>query len=310
MLSRTAASLYWLGRYIERADFTARLVEATVRLDALSSRPAGSIAWESSLTVIEALEEYKIHHQVMNLHHVAPFLTTSMQHPGSIARCLESARSNARAVRTALSREAWSAINSAWHHIENSALTPDDQSVLMQTQLILADTQSFTGALHRMLHHPTTMFIHLGMAIERADNTARLLDVKYHIILPEGEQVGGTIDRDQWNTILQTVSARNAYRWLYSDGLRAANVIELLTLRPELPRSLLACSEKVVEQLADIANVTGLFSVADSLAKTRLANLKRSKVTHIIGEGLHEYLEDFLTQNIKLDEAIAFQFRF
>ena len=161
-----------------------------------------------------------------------------------------------------------------------------------------------------MLKHPLTMFIQLGAAIERADNTARLLDVKYHILLPEGEAVGGAIDRDQWTTILQTVSAVNAYRLIYSEGLRAANVIEFLTLRTELPRSLISCAEEVDYLLQGIAGTTHHFAEADSLAKTRLVNLQRSSAKDIIHGGLHEYLEDFIAQNALLDGAISRQFRF
>jgi len=310
MLARTAASLYWMGRYVERADFTARLIEATVRLDALSSRPAGAAAWTSALTVIEALVAYEKLAQPKLQRHVAPFLALSTDHRGSMLSCIEDARRNARAVRTALSREAWSAINHAWLRFSNRDDTHDIQSLLALVDSVQADMLAFTGALERMLHHPSSMFIHLGAAIERADNTARLMDVKYHILLPEGEAVGGAIDRDQWTTLLQTVSAVNAYRLLYRGGLNASDVVEFLTLRPELPRSLIACTTEVVQQLNAIAAVTGNFANADSFAMTRLAALKRTQVRQIIGGGLHEYLEEFLQQNAKLDEAIRFQFRF
>ena len=310
MLSRTASSLYWIGRYVERADFTARLIEATVRLDALSSRPAGAAAWKSALTVIEAIEEYEALGDPTTQQHVAPFLTLAADNPGSIISCIEAARRNARAVRTALSREAWSAINHAWLLITNRAPVTDSTSLLALVDQVQGDTRAFVGALTRMLHHPSSMFIHLGAAIERADNTARLMDVKYHILLPEGELVGGTVDRDQWTTILQTVSAVNAYRLLYRDGLDAGHVTEFLILRPELPRSLVSSVSEILEHLGAIAQVTGNFSEADSFAMTRLANLKRTKVSQIIGEGLHEYLEDFLAQNALLDEAIGRQFRF
>ncbi len=310
MLSRTASSLYWIGRYVERADFTARLVEATVRLDALSSRPAGEAAWTSALTVIDAMTAFEALGQPTLQRHAAPFLTLSTAHPGSILSCIEQARSNARAVRTALSRDAWSAINHAWLLFGNRQ-APDNISALLNlVELVQSDMRSFAGALSRMLKHPLTMFIQLGAAIERADNTARLLDVKYHILLPEGEAVGGAIDRDQWTTILQTVAAVNAYRLLYSDGLNAAHVIEFLTLRPELPRSLISCAEDVDAQLAAIAQATHYFGEADSLAKTRLANLRRTNATQIVNGGLHEYLEEFIAQNALLDDAISRQFRF
>ncbi len=310
MLARTAASLYWMGRYVERADFTARLIDATVRLDALSSRPAGAAAWTSALTVIDAVEVYDKLGQPKIQRHVAPFLTLSMEHQGSVLSCIEAARRNARAVRTALSREAWSAINHAWLRFGNPDSTQGIHALLSLVENVQADTLAFTGALARMLHHPSSMFIRLGAAIERADNTARLMDVKYHILLPEGEAVGGAVDRDQWTTLLQTVSAVNAYRLLYRDGLNASDVVEFLTLRSELPRSLIACTAEVVDQLEGVAQVTGYFGQADSFAKTRLAMLERTQVRQIIAGGLHEYLEDFIAQNAKLDEAIGGQFRF
>ena len=121
MLSRTASSLYWLGRYVERADFIARLVEATVRLDVLSPRPAGDIAWGSALAVIEAEDAFKASGAKIGPQTVARFLTTDASHPGSIVRCLDMARTNARAVRTALTRDAWTGINRAWLVFEGRA---------------------------------------------------------------------------------------------------------------------------------------------------------------------------------------------
>lgn len=310
MLSRTACLLYWIGRYVERADFTARLVEATVRLDALSSRPAGEAAWASALTVIDAVPAFEKLGQPMVQRYAAPFLTLSTAHLGSVLSCIEMARNNARSVRTALSREAWSAINHAWLLFRNHQAPNNIPALLNMVELVKSDMRRFAGALSRMLKHPLTMFIQLGAAIERADNTARLLDVKYHILLPEGEVVGGAIDRDQWTTILQTVSAVNAYRLIYNEGLKPANVIEFLMLRPELPRSLLSCAEDVDQLLMGIARTTHHFAEADSLAKTQLASLRNASAAVIIRGGLHEYLEDFIAQNALLDGAISRQFRF
>ena len=240
MLSRTASSLYWLGRYVERAEFTARLVEATVRLDAMSSRPAGEAAWESALSVIEANKAFAATGQKLTPRNVARFLTLSTGHGGSVVSCLDRARDNARAVRTALTREAWQTMNRAWLLFQGRASPGDTQATLSLVDQAQAETRGFEGAIGRMMRNPSSWFIRLGSTIERADNTARLLDVKYHILLPEGEKVGGTVDRDQWTTILQTVSAVNAYRWLYREGLKPYLVTELLMLRRELPRSLAA----------------------------------------------------------------------
>jgi uncharacterized alpha-E superfamily protein len=310
MLSRTASALYWLGRYVERADFTARLVEATVRLDALSARPAGEAAWESALIVTDASEAFAATGEKLTPQNVSRFLTLSAEHPGSIIRCLNAARSNARAVRTALTREAWTSINRAWLIFHGRASPGGAMATLNLVEQTKAETRGFEGAIHRMMRNQSSWFVLLGAAIERADNTARLLDVKYHILLPEHEIVGGTVDRDQWTTILQTVSAVTAYRWLYREGLRPADVIDLLVLRRELPRSLAAAVEEAVDLLNALGKRTGLQGEADRLARLRLTRFGKMRVSDIIEGGFHEYLETFLAENAQLDRAIAKQFRF
>lgn len=310
MLSRTASCLYWLGRYVERAEFTARLVEATLRLDALSTRPAGDAAWRSAMAVIDAEEAFAATKQALTPQNVTRFLTVSTDHPASVLACLNMARDNAKSVRTSLSREAWSAINRAWLLFHNRRTPGGAEQVLNLVTEAEQETRGFEGAINRMLRNPSSRFIRLGAAVERADNTARLLDVKYHILLPEDEAVGGAVDRDQWTTILQTVSAVNAYRWLYREGLKPWLVTELLILRRELPRSLAACTEEIVQHLSGIGKDTGIQGEADRLARARHAAFGEAKVTDIVTQGLHEYLELFLEENAKLDRAIAQQFRF
>lgn len=310
MLSRTASCLYWLGRYVERAEFTARLVEATLWLDALSTRPAGDAAWVSAMRVIDADQAFEATGAAITPQNVTRFLTVDDSHSGSVVCCLNLARDNARAVRTSLSREAWSAINRAWLLFHGKIHPGSTQEVLNLVAQAEAETRGFEGALSRMLRNPSSRFMRLGAAIERADNSARLLDVKYHILLPEGEAVGGTVDRDQWTTILQTVSAVNAYRWLYRDGLKPNCVTELLILRRELPRSLAACAEEVVQHLSSIGKDTGLQGKADRLARARHVKLGEAKVDAIIAAGLHETLEAFIEDNATLHQAISGQFRF
>lgn len=310
MLSRTASSLYWLGRYVERADFVARLVEATVRLDALSGRPAGEAAWSSALVVTETDADFAATGETITQQHVARFLTLDSSHPGSIVRCLDRARDNARAVRTALTRDAWTGINRAWLLFQSRSSPGGATATLNLLEAVKTETRGFEGAVHRMLRNQTTWFIKLGQAIERADNTARLLDVKYHILLPEGEQVGGAVDRDQWTTILQTVSAVTAYRWLYSEGLRPANVIDLLISRAEMPRSLAASAEETVEILGLLARRTGLHGEADRMARIRHARMQKTRSGDIIAGGLHQYLRAFIDENAELHFAIGRQFKF
>lgn len=310
MLSRAAASLYWLGRYVERADFIARLVEATVRLDALSARPAGEAAWQSALTVTYCDEAFAATDHAMTPQNVARFLTLDASHPGSIIRCLEAARNNARAVRTALTRDAWTAINRAWLIFQNRSSPGGSAATLNLAEAVKAEARGFDGAVTRMMRNEATWFIRLGAAIERADNTARLIDVKYHLLLPAGEPVGGLIDRDQWTTILQTVSAVTAYRWVYTDGLRPELVIDLLLTRRELPRSLAASAEEALEMLSLLAKETGLQGEAGRMARARMNRMQKTRAADVIVSGLHEYLEAFIQENDLIGDAIARQFRF
>ena len=310
MLSRTASALYWLGRYVERADFIARLIEATVRLDALSSRPAGEAAWASALAVTDTEEAFKATGHPMTQACVVGFLALDSGHAGSLIRCLDMARTNAKAVRTALTREAWTAINRAWLVFEKRRGPVSTAAALALVEAVTGETRGFEGAIQRMLRNQPTWFIRLGQAVERADSTARLLDVKYHILLPEGERVGGIVDRDQWTTILQTVSAVTAYRWIYSDGLTPANVIDLLIARPEMPRSLAASVEETVEVLAQLARRTGQHGEADRMARLRATRLAKTRSGEVIAAGLHQYLEAFVAENDQLHAAIGRQFKF
>jgi len=310
MLSRTASSLYWLGRYVERAEFTAQLLEATIRLDALSPRPAGSAAWESALKVASVDVLFGNTGEAITPLNVSRYLTLARENPSSIRSCLDAARTNARAVRTALSREAWAAINRAWMELRDRASPGGAQATLNLAEEIKAGSRGFEGALHRMLRNESNWFIRLGSAVERAENTARLLDVKYHLLLPPGEEVGGAVDRDQWTTILQTVSAVTAYRWLYREGLKPWHVAELLVLRTELPRSLAASTEELVNLLNALGKRIGKQGEADRLARNRQGKLRQMSIDALFQGGLHEYLSGFIGENARLDQAIANQFRF
>ena len=310
MLSRTASALYWLGRYVERADFVARLVEATVRLDALSARPAGEDAWASALAVTDGVEAFAETGKGVTQQNVARFLTLDATHPGSIIHSLGAARNNAKAVRTALTREAWTTINRAWLIFNSRASAASATQTLALVEAVEAETRGFEGAIHRMMRNQASWFIRLGQSVERADNTARLVDVKYHLLLPVDQEVGGPIDRDQWTTILQTVSAVTAYRWLYNEGLTVANVMDLLLTRAELPRSMAASAEEVVEILGLIGKRTGLQGEADRMARMRHSRMLKTRSREVVASGLHQYLEAFIDENAELHFAIGRQFRF
>lgn len=310
MLSRTAASLYWIGRYMERAEFTSRLVEATIRLTALGDHDAGEQAWRSALTVVAADRAFDATGENFNALAARRYLTLSEQNPSSIRACLAAARDNARAARTALTVEAWEAINRAWLVIRDRASPGGAQATLNLVESVKAEIRGFEGAVGRMLRSEGCWFTHLGSLIERGDNTARLLDVKYYLLLPPGQEVGGALDRDQWNTLLQIVSARTAYRHIYSGALQPWLVADFLIFRSEMPRSLIASAEEMVDMLSHLAARSGRQGPADRLARQRLDQLQELDIQTVFQGGLHEWLHGYLRNNAGIDQAIAQQYRF
>ena len=310
MLSRTAANLYWIGRYMERAEFTTRLAEATLRLSSLSmGRGAERAAWESALAVASASDAFAQAKENLTSFNVNRYLMLA-ENPNSVRSCLGAARENARAARNAITREVWEAINRSWLDIRGRTSPGGAQATMNLIDTVKADSRGFEGALSRMLRRESFWFMRLGSVIERGDNTARLLDVKYYLLLPEGEQVGGTLDRDQWTAILQTVSARNAYRLLYRESLKPWLVADLLIFRRELPRSLAACCSETVELLTDLGGRSGRQGEADRLARLRDAKLAGSDIDRTFRVGLHEFLRAFIRDNAVVAQAVAQQFRF
>ncbi len=309
MLSRTAANLYWIGRLMERAEFTTRLVEATIRLASMAGNGDHG-AWRSALTVVGESGEFDRAGENLTPFNVSRYLTLAEENPNSVRSCLFGARENARAARNAITREAWEAINRAWLDIRGRASPGGTQASLNLIDTLKADTRGFEGALSRMLRREAYWFMRLGSVIERADNTARLLDVKYSLLLPEGERIGGTLDRDQWTTILQTVSARLAYRLLYRDTLKPWLVADMLIFRRELPRSLAGSAAETVDLLAELGDRTGRQGEADRLARARLRDFEEGDIDRLFQAGLHEQLRRFIAENAAIDAAIAHQFRF
>lgn len=313
MLSRTASNLYWMGRYLERADFTARLIEATQRLAAFPSSYGGSTnAWESALAASWQTHAFAETGLAITEINVSEFLTLSTGNGSSIRSCLDTARANARTVRTALTEEAWEAINTVW--LEVSRLGPhlanrEETSHLLE--LVKQAVSAFEGAAQRtLLRSDAFWFINLGTAIERADNSARLLDVKYHLLLPRGESVGGSLDYFQWTTILRTVSALTAYRWVYRDSVKPWLVADLLILNHQIPRSLASCYEDIRRNLDLLAVQTGKRGPAHRLAAAGHTRLTSTNIDTVFSDGLHEFLTHFIVENNRLGEAIAKQYLF
>lgn len=310
MLSRTADSLYWTGRYVERADYLARILDAASRLAALpASYGSAGDPWASAVQSAGVAEAFYAGHDRADERSVRAFLGYDAENPASIRACLEAARANARSVRTALTVEAWEAINDAWNQLQRMARPQTRDAFAAFLDYTKAVSLAFDGATHRtMLRGDSYWFLRLGAGIERADNTARLLDVKYHLLLPHGEPVGGGLDYFQWTTLLREVSALTAYRWVYRESVKPWLVADLLILNRQMPRSLTSCQRMICEHLDSLAELYGRQGESQRLAAATLRRLTYARIDDIFQSGLHEFIQGFLAGNNQLGGAISAQY--
>jgi uncharacterized alpha-E superfamily protein len=311
MLSRTADNLYWLARYVERAEYLARIIEATQRVTALPLAYVGDAnEWESAVATAGCTTEFFAVHDEANEETVTDFLAFSVANPSSIRNCFEVARTNARAVRTALTSEMWEAINGAWLELKRYGNRPGSREELTRfLRWVQESSLRFDGSAYRtMLRSDAYWFSRLGVYVERADNTARILDVKYHLLLPAHEHVGGPLDYYQWAGILRSVSALTAYHWVYRESLKPWLIADLLILNEKMPRSLASCYENLVQNLDRIAGDYGRQGTAQRSARTVSTRLQNSRMDEIFQSGLHEFIGAFIADNDRLGQTISQQY--
>ena len=313
MLGRTAASLFWMSRYIERAENIARLTEVGYRISLTPDIGIGHREdWKSTLIAAGSYESYLERHSEIKPEKVKHFLLFDRDNPSSGRSCLETARNNARAVRTALTREMWEALNSTY--IDFASVRPADLGSGKLPEFldwVRQRSALFRGSmLGTLLRDEGFHFSQLGAFIERADNTARILDVKYYVLLPTNETVGGDIDAFQWETILRSVSAHRSYRHVYKDRYRPWNVAEFLILRPEMPRSFCFCYGWIERSLEGLSDIIGAKTASLIEANAILKDLKTGHMDAIFQSGLHEFLTEFLKRNNAVSADIANDFHF
>ena len=311
MLSRTSDNLYWLARYVERAEYLARILEATHRLAALPLAYVGeSNEWASALSTAGCSSAFFAVHGEANERTVTDFLAFSTANPSSIRNCFEVARNNARAVRTALTTNMWEAINSTWLELRRFGNQPASREEYTRfLRWVQEASLRFDGSAYRtMLRNDAYWFSRIGIFIERADNTARILDVKYHLLLPAHEHVGGPLDYYQWSGILRTVSALTAYHWVYRESLKPWLIADLMILNDQMPRSLSSCYENLVQNLDRIASVYGRQGPAQRQARAIRTRLQNSRMDDVFQSGLHEFIGEFIADNNRLGAAITQQY--
>ena len=320
MLARTADAIFWLSRYMERADFLARIIQATQRLAGLPTvyTQAGDgrqgTGWDSALEASGASEGFHAVEGVVNETNVVEYLTFSIDNPSSIRNCIAIARSNARSIRVALTSEMWEAINSAWFELlrfeqQRGTDVLQREDITRFLDFVKKTSLDFDGCAYRtMLRNDAYWFSRVGVFIERADNTARILDVKYHVLLPDTETVGGSLDYFQWAAILRAVSALTAYHWIYRESIKPWLIADLLILRSEMPRSLLSCYENIVRCLDSLGKAYGRQGASQRLARKTMAQLENASIGGLFQSGLHEFITTFIDDNNTLGVAINEQY--
>src|SRR6185503_14509336 len=247
MLARVAGRIYWMSRQMERAESMARILGVTSNLVLFGESDLQRQNLLAPLTITGSAEAFFERHEELSVEALIDFLALDRDNPSSIVCCLDWARENAHAVRWQITSEMWETLNATW--LEVRALDPKRITGAGANRFL--DWVKERSHLFRGVTYGTIMrgeafnFSRLGTFLERADNTARLLDVKYHVLLPRDEGVGGAMDYYQWQAILRSVSALRGYHWVYQDRLKPWLVAELLILRPEMPRSLLSCYEQI-----------------------------------------------------------------
>jgi len=299
MLSRTADHLFWMSRYTERAENTARMLDVNYQTSLLPQSDAVAlVGWQGLLSISELLPTYKEKHGDIKVAEVMDFMVKDESNPSSIMSCLSAARENARAVRGTLTTEVWETLNTTWLEVKRMIKSGEFERDPAQ----FFEWVKFRSHLSRgvtvgtMLMDEALYFMRLGTFLERADNTARLVDVKFHAV--QSDFYGNANGKDQeydfyhWSAILRSVSGFEVYRKVYRDVIKPERVAELLILRADMPRSLHASLNEVVNNLSMVANDAN--SETHRRAGKLCSELKYGRIDEILATGLHAYLTQFL----------------
>ena len=315
MLSRTADHLFWMARYMERAENTARMLDVNYQTSLLpQSADMSEQGWRGLLSISELTWSFSKKYQEVTPKNVMDFMVRDETNASSIIACLRSARENARAVRGALTTEVWETQNQTWLEMNSAlrlgAFERDPAAFFERVKVRSHQTRGVT--VGTMLMDEALHFLRIGTFLERADNTARLLDVRFQALAgsddfgPGTAKEGQEVDFYHWSAILRSVSGFEIYRKVYRNVIRPEKVAELLVLRPDMPRSLAACMNEALANLKMVANEQS----SETLRRAgRLqSDLQYGRIDEILATGLHAYLTEFLDRVNDLGVGISRDF--
>ena len=308
MLSRTADNLFWIGRYMERAETMARLLEVGSRIALMPSQGHGYRSeWDSLLRASGTAPGFAEKYGDPVQRNIESYLFFDRDNPSSVASCLERARENARIVRTALTTQVWDALNTAYQEMRQLERRPRSELDLsVMTEWTMRQGAMMRGAIEvSMLRNDGYDFLGLGYSLEQADNTARLMDVKYYVLLPKVEFVGSGLDNYQWETLLRALSAHRAFHWAYGGDITASKVAHFLILNPQCPRSLISSARAAMNHLERLGDGYEHSGPAQNAGRALLSILKNLKVEDVFEEGLHEFLGRFVREVSTVSGAVS-----
>ena len=309
MLGRHGESLFWLARYFERSENNARRIRA-VLYHALTREYRGEEEWAHMLHSMDASLLFEEAYDDYDVSHVIDFLLRNRTYENSALSLVTKARQNARSVRTALTQDVWQALNECWINCESALKRPvkiHDLPTILEH--IIKGSSVFRGALHgTMLHNDIFNFLRLGTFIERADNTARLIDAKYHRLLPTAAVIGGGGDQGQWEVMLQSLAAWKSFNWLKKGRLDPTGVADFLIFDVRMPRSMAFCYREINVNLADLSAAYGRVYTSKEMSDDlcNRIDVGRTNKTHAVN--LREFIAEYIALNNGLSLAIAEDF--
>jgi len=306
VLSRTADHLYWMSRYIERAESLARMVDAHYRMSLLPHSPEElTKSLQATMNALHMDEAYTERHASIEPQAVFQFVSLDRDYSGSIFSCLRSARENARAVRGSLTSELWETLNSTWldARAQSARRAVDIGEFVEWVKERSHLTRGVT--IGTMMRDEAFHFTRIGTFLERADSTARILTAHQSDLMP-GADAGGVPDPYQWSVLLRALSAFEVYRRVYRDVITPSRVAELLILRDDMPRSLLRCCKEVYGNVRSVANQQSAETVRR--AGEMHAMLHFARMEELLSLGLPRFLSQFLAKLNDLGSRIAADF--
>ncbi|MCB2049016.1 MAG: alpha-E domain-containing protein [Novosphingobium sp.] len=313
MLGRAANGMFWMSRYLERAENTARLLNVGLRIALTRGADAThEDEWRSVLVTTGQDEAYRTVYEDYEGQQAFNFILRDKNNPSSVLGMVESARTNARMVRTSITTEVWESTNECWMVLNEALARPVRERDLGDVlALIRRLSTQVRGAIEgTMLRNEVYNFSRIGTFIERADNTARILDVKYYVLLPSLAWVGSQIDNAQWDTLLRSVSGDRAYRWLNKGSMDPKGIAKFLILDGKFPRSLIFCYNKLASNMHGLAQEYGHEAPSHELIRDGCARLHQTDIDQIFEGGLHEFLLGFISDTIGIGKSIAADYKF